>query len=464
MDIIFSIFGFIVAIAVLVLVHEWGHYIAAKLTGMRADIFALGMGRRLLGWNKKTGFSFGPLPYDHQYDGVTDWRICLFPIGGYVKIPGMIDESFDQEFKDKKPEPYEFRSKNTLQKVFVLSNGVIMNLILAIFIFSATSFFYGRESSDTTKIGYVKPNSIASNIGFMEGDSVVSINKQKVESFEDMMFDLSLKNMDGDINIEIIRNGNSKTLKASGSIIIKELSENAEKKLPPNMILGLDVAYQRIYVGSVLSATPAEKIGLSPGDTILTLNGESLNSYQELTSIIKGSKNSPVDITWKNGNDTLTSSFIPENGMVGISPRAYYFGGIKTESYGFLESIEIGINRFFDFFGIIINSFSQITKGNIELKNAVAGPAKIFKQAGESASQGVESFIFLIAQLSISLALINILPIPALDGGHLLITIIEGIKGSELPTKTKIMIQNLGVLFLLILFILIFYLDIVNWK
>lgn len=461
MDVIFSIIGFILAIAVLVLVHEWGHYIAAKLTGMRADIFALGMGKRLIGWNKKTGLSFGPLPDYHQYDGVTDWRLCLFPIGGYVKIPGMIDESFDSEFEADAPKPYEFRSKNTLQKAFVLSNGVIMNFILAILIFAGISFFYGKQSSDTTKIGYVAPGSIAQTIGFAEGDSIITVNGEEVNSFEDFMFDLSLKNMNGDIAVEVIRNGKKKSLTADGGVIIKKLSESADQKLPPNMILGLDVAYQKVFVGTVLSTTPAEKIGIMSGDTVISLNGSQISSFQELTYIIKNS-DSTVAIDWKRGDEILSGEFLPQNGMLGIGPRSFYYGPIKNESYSLLESLKLGIQRFFDFLGIIIESFKQIGKGNIEVEDAVAGPAKIFQQAGESASRGIESFVFLIAQLSISLGLINILPIPALDGGHLLITLIEGIKGSELPTRLKIMIQNIGVLLLFVLFILIFYLDIVD--
>lgn len=462
MEIIYKIVGFVGAIAILVAVHEWGHYIAARLTGMRADIFSLGMGKRLFGWNKKTGFTFGRLPSNHNYDGDTDWRLCIFPIGGYVKIPGMVDESFDNEFASKEIKPYEFRAKNTLQKAFVLSNGVIMNFILAILVFAGMSYFYGTEKSASTKIGYVQQGSLSDELGFRAGDSILSINDNSVSSFEDFVFDLSLTNMGSEVNVNLIRNGRNETLSFNTEKIISLLASKADQKLPPNYLLGFDIDYNRVYVGAVLSATPAEKIGLLPGDEILTLNGEPINSYQKLTGIIKSNNSKLIDITWKRNDEIFKSDFTPKDGLVGIRPSINYYGPIKKETYSLGESLKIGFNRLLDFLGIIIESFNQIGKGNIKVEDAVAGPAKIFQQAGESVSRGFKDFLFLVAQLSISLGLINILPIPALDGGHLLITIIEGIKGSELPTRLKILIQNLGVLFLLILFIVIFYLDIVD--
>lgn len=126
---------FAITIGILVFVHEFGHFAAAKLTGMRADIFAIGFGKRLFGWNKKSRFTFGELPKDFDGQGNTDYRLCLLPLGGYVKIAGMVDESFDTDFADKEPQPYEFRAKSTWKKLIVITAGVIMNLLLALIIF-----------------------------------------------------------------------------------------------------------------------------------------------------------------------------------------------------------------------------------------------------------------------------------------------------------------------------------------
>ncbi|MFI5237797.1 MAG: site-2 protease family protein, partial [Ignavibacteriales bacterium] len=119
---------FAITIGILVFIHELGHFLAAKLTGMRADVFAIGFGKRLFGYNKKTGFTFGELPKDFDGEGNTDYRLSLLPLGGYVKIAGMVDESFDTKFTASEPQPFEFRSKNFWQKSFVITAGVAMNL------------------------------------------------------------------------------------------------------------------------------------------------------------------------------------------------------------------------------------------------------------------------------------------------------------------------------------------------
>ena len=126
---------FAITIGILVFIHEFGHFAAAKLCKMRADVFAIGFGKRLFGWNKKNGFSFGELPKDFDGEGHTDYRLSLLPLGGYVKIAGMVDESFDTKFANEEPKPWEFRAKPTYQKLFVITAGVLMNLLLAIVIF-----------------------------------------------------------------------------------------------------------------------------------------------------------------------------------------------------------------------------------------------------------------------------------------------------------------------------------------
>ena len=159
MDIIQPTIAFIIVIGVLVFVHELGHFLAAKWTGMRADVFAIGMGPRVFGWNRKLGFTFGKVPADLDLHGGTDYRLCALPIGGYVKILGMVDESMDTDFAGLPPQPYEFRSKKNWQKAFVLSAGVIMNFILAILVFWLLPLFYGHEEMATTRVAWVDPSS-----------------------------------------------------------------------------------------------------------------------------------------------------------------------------------------------------------------------------------------------------------------------------------------------------------------
>ena len=177
---------FAITIGILVFIHDFGHFAADKLSGMRVDVFALGFGRRLLGCNKKTGFSFGELPKDLDTEGNTDYRISMLPLGGYVKIAGMVDESFDTSFANKEPQPYEFRAKPMGKKIFVITAGVRMNLLLAWFIFWGGNFFQGKPVTNTTTMGFVNPNSSADSLGLETGDKILLINGNEVSNGEEV--------------------------------------------------------------------------------------------------------------------------------------------------------------------------------------------------------------------------------------------------------------------------------------
>jgi len=459
MEILHNLFYFIIALGVLVLIHEWGHYMAAKLTGMRSDIFSFGMGRRLLGWNKKTGFSFGQLAKDHEYDGETDWRISLFPVGGYVKIVGMVDESFDTNFKEKKAESYEFRSKNTFQKLFVLSAGVLMNFVLAMAIFSYITFKEGKNELSTTEVAYVHQDSFFKDYDLQSGDNILEIDGKEVKSWHEVLKFLVFDDLGSDKSILIERNGKKHELLVGGEELSSLINENAkEEKF--GSFLGLDSKHIKVFIRSVLTDSPADKAGLQAGDTILYLGRNEIVSQWQFIDIIKEANKSAIDITWKR-NDRIYNSTIKadRDNKIGVYHWNSYVGPINTIEFGFFESIELGIKETFSQLVMIINSFGEIFKGNIDFKNAVGGPVKIMEQSGKTAEMGFEVYLSFVAMLSISLALINILPIPALDGGHLLIVLIEGLRRKELNIKTKLIVQNIGFYLLIILMIVILYID-----
>ena len=181
------IFYFILTIGILVVVHEFGHFAAAKICKMRVDTFSIGFGKRLCGWNKITGFTFGELPKDFDGQGNTDYKLSLLPLGGYVKIAGMVDESFDTKFVDKKPEPYEFRAHSTFQKLFVITAGVLMNLTLAILIFWGINFSRGQLVRETTTVGLVPDSTLAYQAGLRTGDNIISVNGEKVSAWNEIM-------------------------------------------------------------------------------------------------------------------------------------------------------------------------------------------------------------------------------------------------------------------------------------
>jgi len=444
---------FAITIGILVFIHELGHFLAAKMTGMRADVFAIGFGKRLFGYNKKTGFTFGDLPKDFDGEGNTDYRISMLPLGGYVKIPGMVDESFDKEFINKEPQPYEFRSKNFWQKTFVITAGVLMNLLLAIIIFWGANFFKGKPVTLTTTVGYVKTDSPADSLGFMKGDVIKSISGVAVKNWDEIRNEIYINTIGEDLNIAVLRNGVEETLFVSRKSI-PDIEKKGELIRPDGY---------RPYVAEVMNGSPAETAGLLSGDIILSINGENLASSSEFIEIVSQSAGVQLNSRILRGSDTLSLAVIPgSDGKIGISINDIFEGKSEYKTYGFFESFYVAGADLINLTKVTFSVGSKVITGQVEFGKAFGGPVRIAQLAAKSADVGIESFLFFIAVLSLSLALINIMPFPVLDGGHLLMIIIETIARREIPVKVKIAINNAGFVLLLLLMAFIIYNDILS--
>lgn len=444
---------FAITIGILVFIHELGHFLAAKMCGMRADVFAIGFGKRLFGYNKKTGFSFGDLPKDFDGEGNTDYRLSLLPLGGYVKIAGMVDESFDTQFADKEPKPYEFRSKNFWQKTFVITAGVIMNLLLAIFIFWGANFFKGKPVTLTTTVGYVRPDSPADSLGFDKGDIIESVNGVAVDNWDEVRNEIYINTIGEDLNIKVLRNGVQEKLFVPRNKI-PDIEKRGELISPEGY---------RPYVAEVVKDSPAETAGLKSGDIIISLNGESLGNSTEFIQLVSHNAGNELYAKILRGTDTLNLAVTPgEDGKVGIAINDIFEGKSELRTFGFFESFVVAGKDLYNYTALTFIGVSKVISGKIEAGNAVAGPIRIAKLAAKSAEVGIESFLFFLAILSLSLALINIMPFPVLDGGHLLMIIIETIARREIPVKVKMAINNTGFVLLLILMAFILYNDILS--
>lgn len=452
MEFLSSLFYFLIVIGILVNIHELGHFFAARLTGMRADIFSFGMGKRLFGYNTRTGFTFGNLDEDFAFDGLTDYRFSLLPIGGYVKIAGMVDESMDNDFVNSTPQPWEFRSKNALQKAFVLSAGVIMNFILAVAIYGTIIFSSGDQVINSTKIGYISKNSLAEKIGFQSGDEIKSIGDKKISNWNEVLQGLTVKNVEGNQTVVVNRNGENVKLTIAEGKIVKALSNKQE--------LGIDLGQQKVFFSEVLSLNAAGKAGLQKNDTIKLINNQEIYSRNQVTDIVKANKQKPMSFVYsRKGKLDSTTVTTEKDGLLGVYLSTDFIGKITTKEYGVVEATTYGFNHSVEMINMIFSSISQIFKGNVDAKQAIGGPIMIAKSSAQTAEMGWSSFLKFVAALSLSLALMNILPFPALDGGHLIIVIIEGIIRRELPIKVKMIIQQIGVVILLLLMVAIFYLD-----
>lgn len=444
---------FAITIGILVFVHEFGHFAAAKLSGMRADVFAIGFGKRLFGWNKISGFSFGELPKDFDGEGHTDYRLCLLPLGGYVKIAGMIDESFDADFAEKEPQPYEFRSKSVWKKVFVITAGVFMNLMLALLIFWGKNFFQGEQIITTTKIGYVQPHSIIDSLGFRPGDKILSINNRPVENWGDIRSDIFVNTLGENVKVNLERNGKISEI----TIPRKVIPDNESKKL-----FLIPAGFQP-EIGGVLKGTPAEKAGMQKGDLFLSIADTTIYSAQQTIRIISGHKNESISFKMLRGKDTLQLAATPgADGKIGIEITQNSKAPVEYKSYGFFASFYYGWNDIVKMTDLTFSMLGKVFSGQIAFGKAFGGPIKIAEFATQSANSGLASFLLFLGLLSLSLAILNIMPFPVLDGGHLVIIIIEAVMKREIPVKVKYAIQQTGFVLLLLLMAFIIYNDLIS--
>jgi len=453
MQLLETIFYFVVTLGLLVFVHELGHFLAAKLCGMRAEVFALGMGHRLFGYNRVNGFTFWQLDESLQLGENTDYRVAMLPIGGYVKIVGMIDESLDTEHLDRPPEPWEFRARPLWQRTIVICAGVIMNILLAVVIFWGIKYSEGDVVWATTEVSNVISGSPAEAIGMIAGDKIIEMNETRLTDWGlvDLIY---FKSIGGTLKVVVLREGNQITLSLP-RVSIRDGSDVA---------FGLIPSPSEVFVGQVTEGMPAEQLGLEPGDIILSINGIPTADEQSLRNIIRANPGKPITVNWRRGERDESGVTTPTSeGLIGIEPRNRYTGPVKTVHYGLFEALPRGIH---DIWQITVISYHGIWKmiiGEASLAKNIAGPIKIAQMASRTAQGGLSPWLMFVGLLSISLAILNILPFPALDGGHLMFLLYEVIFRREIPTRVTLAIQKAGIALLLAFMAFVLFNDIANF-
>ncbi len=452
MDFLSSTFFFIVAIFILVTAHELGHFLTAKLFGMRVDKFYI-------------GFDFYNLRLWKKQIGETEYGLGVFPLGGYVKIAGMVDESLDTDYQASELQPWEFRAKPVWQRLIVLAGGVTMNLILAAVIFIGITLALGEPRTSLNNPAFVEKGSVFATMGIKTGDRLLLANGKSLKSWEEAM-DPELFTAKS-LNFTILRDGKSITLDAPSNIMTKindSRSFGIRPTVPP-------------VIEEALPKQPALQAGIKSGGLITAIDGNQVSDWTEVVGIISSHASKPITITWqylepapglkitaadiRAKGKTFVTTVVPSNaGKIGISLKQT----IATErrKLGLGGAVVSGVGQTWKMSVMTVQGFAKIFTGQEDFRKSVGGPIKIAKIASQSAEQGPVSFLYFLSMLSISLAIINIHPVPALDGGQFLLNAAEGVMRKEIPFEIKMRIQQVGMALLLALFAYILVNDIFN--
>ncbi len=421
----------ILALTLLVVIHEFGHYLAARIFGIRVTKFFIFFDAGFKIWSKKIGdteFGFGWLP-----------------LGGYVKIAGMIDESMDTEQMKEEPKDWEFRSKPAWQRLIVMLSGVFMNVLAGIIILSFSHLFFTKEYLPVQNVEqgiYAYP--YARYLGFESGDKIIAINGKKTNRYEDVF---STKLYFADF-VTVERNGNTKDLFVSDTLY--SYLKNG------GLFISLD--NYEFSIDSCVKTMSIASLNLKKGSKIISINREIITSFGQLREILYYNKNRELSFVFDNIGEIDTANIlIDSTGKLGIFTSPPKF---NTAEYNFFNALLYGWKDAFEIVYSNIKGYGLIFSGKEKVRENLQGPIGIAKVYG--AVWDWSKFWRLTGIISMILAFVNILPIPALDGGHALFLVIEVITGRKLSDRFMEIVQVIGMIILLALMVFVIGNDIIN--
>jgi regulator of sigma E protease len=443
----------ILGLSILVTLHEFGHFITAKWFKMRVDKFYLFF-----------DFLF-PIPTVLNFAlfkkkvGDTEYGLGWFPLGGYVSIAGMIDETQDAATLAKEPEPWEFRAKPAYQRLIVMLGGVIVNVITGVVIFIALTFSNGNNfiSKDELNKNGIVALELGKQIGLQTGDKVVRVNGADYKSLADLRTSDVL--LGENSSYTVLRNGQEIEVKIPSNFIEKLSDKKAAFIEPMAAFKVAEVAAPQEPGSQDGELLPAYSAGLKAGDYITAVTGQPIHFYHEIKEVLGKEAGRPIKLAInRQGKLDTLSMVVSKSGQIGFLPELL----IKTthEDYTFAQSLSIGTGRAFSVISDNIRGFKKIATGDVSASKALSGPIGIAQMFG-----GVwdwTRFWMLTGLLSMALAFMNILPIPALDGGHAIFLLFEMITGKPASEKVLERAQQVGMIILLALMAYTFGNDLVK--
>ncbi|WEK18286.1 MAG: RIP metalloprotease RseP [Candidatus Pedobacter colombiensis] len=422
----------LLGLSILVILHELGHFLAARAFGIKIEKFYL--------FFDAWGFKLFSIK-----KGDCEYGIGWLPLGGYVKIAGMIDESMDTAQMAQPVQPWEFRSKPAWQRLIVMLGGVIVNIIVGIFIFWVMTFTYGETYiANSSVLSGVNPGAVGKELGLQKGDRIIAVNGNKVIRFDELT---SSEVLMGNSNLTIVRGDKTIDIKVPDNILNKISDFGVESFISRIPLL-------TSTIDSVIEGKAASKAGLKKGDRIIAVNSVPVKYDADVRELIPNFKGKTLAIEVTRGAEHLTYNVpVDPAGTIGIG---FNFKEVKEETikYSLLAALPIGIKQAWTTFSDNAKGIWKVLKGEVKANKAFSGPVEIARKV-----YGGEwiwtKFWLSTGFISIALAFMNLLPIPALDGGHVVFLVIEMIKGKPLGDKFMERAQIVGFVMLLSLMVFV---------
>jgi len=446
-----SAVSFIVAIAILVAVHEWGHYIVARLVGVRVLRFSIGFGRVL--WSTRRG------------EDQTEFCVSAIPIGGYVKL---LDERDCAVSLSEQPRALNRQSGPA--KVAILAAGPGLNFLFAVVAYWCM-FVIGVPGAKPV-IGVVNAGSIAAEAGLLAGDEVVRVGERPVGTWEGAILAM-LNEMLSDGDIPLIVRGSGSDAAGERSVVLRSAGRESELTEPGQLFKGLGFhpwsPELPAVIDEVTPGSPAEDAGLRSHDLILAAQGESVDSWPDWVEYVRARPNEGIEIIVLRDGAELTLDL--EIGVIDVDGETIGRIGASVlvpddllesmraeQRYGVTDALANALAKTWEMMALTVRMIFSMLTGDVSVKN-ISGPINIAQYAGVSASIGIAQFLSFLAIVSISLGILNLLPIPMLDGGQIFYQLVEGVKGSPMSERAQLIGQQMGIIFLLILMSFAFYND-----
>lgn len=424
-----NVWWVLVLLGIMILIHELGHYWAARYFDVRVEAFSFGFGPRLFGFRR----------------GETDFRVSLVPFGGYVKMTG--EQTADEDAPDGAvaADPRSFLAKPRWQRMIIAFAGPAMNILLALALLTGLFLYRYPKivgADGPAVVGYVAKDSVAAKAGILPGDRIARFDDIADPTWEDVTI-AEVAATNRPVPVVLAR--------GSGQVIVT-VTPALDEQIGVGS-LGW-AAQHEIQLGGVSPDMEAARVGLRAGDLLVALDGVALRSTQMLLSLLKEGQGKPVELTYSRSGEIRKAQVTPR--AVGEGDAKRYMLGVQLSprvtfvSLPFAEALRESARQNFRSAGLIVQFLRGMVERRMSPKN-LEGPVGIARLSGDAAREGLASFVGLMAAVSLNLAIFNLLPIPILDGGQIVYQTIEWIKGSPLAERVQVAGQNIGIVMLLML-------------